>query len=754
VSGDITIPVKIIYNGTEYNVAKIYEETFYTNYKLNSVRIPTSIYEIGNHVFEGLHSGNTSKLKSVDFYNAKDKIQNLTTIGTAAFRYCYKLSSIKIPSSVTDIGTCAFFGCSQLSNLEFEKLSRISSIKAETFHNCTSLTSIELPDGLTFIGKQAFSTCSSLTSIKFPDSLKNIETEAFDTCTSLTSIELPDSLADIGVEAFWNCTALTSIKLPKAYDTLDTSILSRCESLKKIIGNGVTKISKPSCLDSAKDLNQLEFDSLNDLKDLSTFLDCLKDKNNLELTLTGLKNIVLDDKTSVFQGRTNIASVDISGMDSTSLPDNAFSGCTGLTSVTLPDNLESIGDNAFSNCGTTKSSDGTAVGLNIDLSGVKTISGSAFSNSGLTTADLISAETIKDNAFSGCKQLSSVTLSDNLTSLGTGAFSGCSDLTSIDLPDTITAIPESAFKSSGLKKITINYGVKKIGASAFEDCKNLESIAIPVTVSQSGIDMNAFFDCNLKSITCPCTYSLNELFGDKNGIVPNGDDTFQQKYEDASGNIIYSSDKRSFHIIHDWSWKNTENKARLIATNCRMNHFDEYEKKNSGTPLVQLEVVLDSKTTEISGSFYYKATLEQVQEESDDKEVKYLTEGNTPPIVYYQKNDKELEITNPVSIDKLTRMSTPIPASTTGTYYATITTNYGIKSDYGDPLDEGGVTAFVMYPDNNPGGGGGGGTTSNIITKTYGDPPFDLTTVGLPDDANGKITYTSSDDKILRETLI
>jgi hypothetical protein len=95
-------------------------------------------------------------------------------------------------------------------------------------------------------------------------------------------------------------------------------------------------------------------------------------------------------------------------------------------------------------------------------------------------------------------------------------------------------------------------------------------------------------------------------------------------------------------------------------------------------------------------------------------------------------------------------MSTPIPASTTGTYYATITTNYGIKSDYGYPLAEGGVTAFVMYPDNDSGGGGGGGgTTSNIITKTYGDPPFDLTTVGLPDDAKGKITYTSSDDKIL-----
>jgi hypothetical protein len=323
------------------------------------------------------------------------------------------------------------------------------------------------------------------------------------------------------------------------------------------------------------------------------------------------------------------------------LPDDAFSGCVNLTSVTLSDELTSLGKNAFYNCS--------------KLTGIKlpdtitTIPEAAFANSGLQT----------------------ITLSDNVRELEKECFSGCSELTSIELSDNITTIPEAAFASSGLTEININYGVTEIGASAFQDCDALTKIAIPVTVSQNGIGDDAFLNCDLNSITCPCTYSLNKLFKEANGIVPNDDNTFKQECIGDDGKRTDRDDTvlREFHIIHDWSWRNTENHAKVIATDCRMDHFQDYEDQYPNTPLVELEIVQDSEMTEISGSRYYKATRKQTEHKLKDTEDDYLTEGNVPPIVYYQDTaDPPEEMKNPVPVqtEQLTRLSTPDPCRCAG----------------------------------------------------------------------------------------
>ena len=125
---------------------------------------------------------------------------------------------------------------------------------------------------------------------------------------------------------------------------------------------------------------------------------------------------------------------------------------------------------------------------------------------------------IGDDAFSSCSSLASVTIPNSVTSIGNGAFYGCSSLTSITIPNSVTSIGEDAFFScSSLASITIPNSVTSIGASAFYGCKNL-SVIIPSRVTEIGL--NAFYNC--KEVTIPCfdmetiTQNIVDVFKDYN----------------------------------------------------------------------------------------------------------------------------------------------------------------------------------------------------------------------------------------------
>ena len=142
----------------------------------------------------------------------------------------------------------------------------------------------------------------------------------------------------------------------------------------------------------------------------------------------------------------------------------AFEGCSGLTSLTLPTGITSIGYGAFIGC-----SGLTSLTL---PAGITKIGSSAFSGcSGLTSLTLPAGITeIDDKAFDGCSGLTSLTLPAGITSIGYGAFHGCRGLTSLTLPDGITSIGDKAFSScSGLTSIYV-YAEKvpKIGGNVFE----------------------------------------------------------------------------------------------------------------------------------------------------------------------------------------------------------------------------------------------------------------------------------------------
>ena len=153
--------------------------------------------------------------------------------------------------------------------------------------------------------------------------------------------------------------------------------------------------------------------------------------------------------------------------------DNAFRGCSRLTSLNLPAGITEIGPYAFGNC-----SGLTSLTL---PDGITSIGIYAFYGcSGLTSLNLPDGITeIGPHAFAGCNGLTSLTLPAGITEIGYRAFDGCSGLTSLNLPASITEIGYGAFEGfSGLTSLTLPAGITSIGSYVFEGCSGLTFIYV------------------------------------------------------------------------------------------------------------------------------------------------------------------------------------------------------------------------------------------------------------------------------------
>ena len=263
--------------------------------------------------------------------------------------------------------------------------------------------------------------------------------------------------------------------------------------------------------------------------------------NRYQIRSVFMANGVTSIGDDAFKGCTSLTSVTIP--DSvTSIGESAFVDCRSLTSVTIPDSVTSIGDDAFWGCGSL-----TSVAI---PNSVVSIGGFAFWSCDSLTSVTIpdSVTSIGYNAFRYCTSLTGIwvaegnshyasdasgvlfnkdkttlvwcpgafsgsyAIPDSVTSIGDDAFNYCEFLTSVTIPDSVTSIGEGAFEDcTSLTSVTIPDSVTSIGSSAFEDCTSLTSVTIPDSVTSIGD--YAFDGCtSLTSVTIPDSVtSIGEL---------------------------------------------------------------------------------------------------------------------------------------------------------------------------------------------------------------------------------------------------
>ena len=359
--------------------------------------------------------------------------------------------SISIPSTlggypVTSIGKDAFWGCDGLTSVTIPD--RVTDIGNMAFYACTGLTSVMIPCHVTNIGSSAFSACIRLTSMTIPNSVANIGDSAFSGCRSLTNVTIPNSVTNIGVGAFEDCGGLIDVTIPDSMRCIESSTFQNCTNLTSVtIGSGATRIG------------EFAFSHCSSLSQV-TIPDSMR---NIE--------------ASAFGGCTNLTSVQI-GNGVTNIGKFAFSHCNRLTSVTIPDQVEVLGDNAFSGCnGLTNVVIGT---------GMMYIGNGAYGRSVFEDCSSLTSVTMSDNivsigyrTFYNCKSLKNLTLPCDLTYIDSYAFYGCKELTNMTIPDNVTSIGSHAFDNcTGLTNVTIGICVAKIYDRAFDGCSKLSRVNI------------------------------------------------------------------------------------------------------------------------------------------------------------------------------------------------------------------------------------------------------------------------------------
>lgn len=432
----------------------------WAKYAVRNVELPATVTGIGARSFAGL-----SSLTSVTLP------WGVTSVGDSAFEGCSALTNLSLPNSLNIIGKNAFRACTSLSAIVLPRYT--ASIDGNAFAGCSALTSITVADGNVGYtvnggclvekasGKLIASAVGSI--IPTDGSITTIGESAFEGRTDLTTIHIPASVTAIEAKAFYGCTSLTGISVDpssQAYVSKSNCLIER--ATKRLIqGCNSSQIPVDGSVTEIGDYAFAEF--------------------------TGLTSIHIPIMVDTISG-------------------SAFNGCSGLESITA-----SAGNphyNATDNCLIISGTRTLLLGCKNSViptdSSVIRIGNGAFSGSGITELTIPDQITeIGESAFVNCVSLKKLTIGNQITTaaaLNPSAFEGCSSLSSITVAEThpTFVVQQGCLidQSTGTLLLGTNNAVGKtedgkllqvssIAAYAFAG-RNLESFYLPLTVTSIG----------------------------------------------------------------------------------------------------------------------------------------------------------------------------------------------------------------------------------------------------------------------------
>lgn len=430
---EIEIPSQIDGN----QVVGIGDRAFEYCSNLMNITIPDGIKTIGDSAFY-----NCTSLTNIIIP------KSVTSIGKYAFQSCYSLQSVILNEGIETIADGTFEGCSNLSNIILPQ--GLTSIEMYAFYGCGSLSNIVIPEEVTRIGQFAFRLCTSLTDIVIPNNVKNIESGAFEDCSSLTNITLNEGLESIGAEVFINCNNLNKIYIPESVSGLgyplfpddvtlyvseqsyaekyaienNIKYLKKCEVrfidyddtlLKSEIvyeGEGATAPSNPIRGGYIFTGWDKDFSDITSSLTIKAIYE--KEDNDYEYYDDGNGGIII----SKYVGTETVVEIpdQINGTQVTGIGSMAFSNCSSITNIIIPENVTTIGN----------------------------------------------------SAFVGCSNLRQIEIPKGVITIGYSVFSGCTNLNNITIPEGVVSILDNAFEScDSLKKLDIPKGINNISNTAF-----------------------------------------------------------------------------------------------------------------------------------------------------------------------------------------------------------------------------------------------------------------------------------------------